>query len=249
MSGSSALQTPAWMSSWWDRYLAPGDIRQQRQQSLSSTTSTPSSTKDNAKKDQPNIPVRIDAARKARRQNALLLGGAAFSLLSIVVGRRAVRKKNLAAYPHFVKGTGSAQKIDVPTFAQSNVAPKADGGLDAAEALFLATLGTFSVFMFGMGVGMKYFDIGDLEDLRDRVREGVGYDVYAGDTEADKEIEQWMAEVLARKDGVGDLKTTIVEKMAELAELEKKKQGERSIKELVEIRRKKEALEKEVGKP
>lgn len=121
-------------------------------------------------------------------------------------------------------GTGTAKtQLSLPTFTPSNIPPKVEGGLDAAEALGLATLSVFSVFMAGTGLFMKWNNIGDVEDLRDWVRAGVGYDVYGGETEADKEIEAWMAEVLARKDGVGDLKTSVLEKMQELAEIDKKK--------------------------
>ncbi|KAF7193595.1 hypothetical protein HII31_05059 [Pseudocercospora fuligena] len=229
------------MSSWWDKYLAPGDIRRQNE---SSSKPAPIERPATAPPDpsQRNTPERrVDAATRARRQNGLLLGGIAFTCLSAFVTRRALAKKKLAAYPKFVKAVpGQGQKIDVPTFAPSNTQPKAEGGLDAAEALFLATLNVASVFMLGTGAFMKYNDIADVEDMRNWVREGVGYDVYAGDSEADKEIEAWMADILSRKDGVGDLKTSIVEKMAELAELDKKKSVSQ---ELAELEKKKKALE------
>lgn len=233
--------------SWWDKYFAPGDVRQQRQQIEQAATIPKDELQQSPIK--PNIPTRVNDATRARRQNALLYGGAAFLGLSIFVTRRALIRKKLAAYPNLVKTQGGNAKIDVPTFTNSNVSPRAEGGLDAAEALFLATLNTFSLFMFGTGAFMKYNNIGDVEDLRDWVRQGVGYDVYAGDTEADKEIEQWMAEILSRKDGVGDLKTSIVEKIAELAEIEKKKtaEGGSVSKELAELQKQKKALEQQAA--
>lgn len=211
-----------WMSSWWDKYLAPGDIRAQRQPA-------PAQPQDNEVNPTPSAstPVfRVDAATRSRRQNGMLFGGIAFLALSMFVTKRATSRKYLSAYPKFVKKQpgGKDAKLDVPTFTQSNVAPQQEGGLDAAEALFLATLGTLSVFMAGTGVAMKVYDIADIEDMRDFVRRNMGEDIYAGDSAADKEIENWMAEVLARKDGTGDLQTSIVEKMAELAELDKKTQ-------------------------
>ncbi|KXT00554.1 hypothetical protein AC578_5221 [Pseudocercospora eumusae] len=231
------------MSSWWDKYLAPGDVR--RQHELSGKPA-PIEQPVNASPDpsQRNTPEkRVDAATRARRQNGLLLGGIAFTCLSAFVTRRALARKKLAAYmyPEFVKAVpGQGQKIDIPTFTTSNIRPKAEGGLDALEALFLATLNVASVFMMGIGAFMKYCDIADVEDMRDLIRKGVGYDVYAGDSEADKEIEAWVANILSRKGGVGDLKTSVVEKMAELAELDKKKSVSQ---ELAELEKKKKALE------
>lgn len=239
--------------SWWDKYFAPGDIRQSRPQqadAVAAATPDPPNAASHSSSLGPKYTERADASTRARRQNALLYGGLAFTLLSAVVTRRALRRKYLAAYPQMIKQTTTkgGSKIEVPTFSPSNTPPKAEGGLDAAEALGLATLSVFSVFMAGTGVFMKLNNIGDVEDLRDWVRAGVGYDVYAGDTEADKEIEQWMAEVLSRKDGVGDLRTTIVEKMAELAELDKKKQEAKGNADQAELRKKIEMLKKEVEK-
>ena len=75
-----------------------------------------------------------------------------------------------------------------------------------------------------------YFDLADIEDLRDGVRRAAGYDLYGGDSTADKEIEGWVAEVLARKDGQGGLREGIAEKVAELQRKDKEKamgKGER----------------------
>ncbi|CAK3785174.1 hypothetical protein DOTSEDRAFT_75405 [Lecanosticta acicola] len=210
------------MSSWWDKYLAPGDIRARNVQPESPSPSQSS----NETTSTPEIPTRISASHRARRQNALLFGGLAFTFLSGVITRRALRRKHLATYPSLT--STKSGNVQIPHFAQSNSPPKAEGGLDAAEALFIATLTTTSLFMTATGAFMKYFDIADVEDLREFVRKGVGQDIYGGDrdAEADREIEAWMAEVLARKDGVGNLKESIVEKMAELEAKEKKSKGE-----------------------
>lgn len=76
---------------------------------------------------------------------------------------------------------------------------------------------------------MKYYDVADVEDLREFVRKGTGQDVFGGDRdeEAEKEIEGWMAEVLARKDGTGGLKESIVEKLAEMKERDKEAEAEK----------------------
>ena len=80
------------------------------------------------------------------------------------------------------------------------------------------------ILLLAIGAGFIYWDIADIEDLRDKVRKGVGFDVYGGETDADKEIEGWVAEVLARKDGYGNLKDEIVDKLMELEQKERAKQ-------------------------
>ena len=186
----------ACMSSWWDKYLAPGDLRaQNRQQQDHQQSSQPTPSPTSA------IPQRISAAHRARRQNALLLGGFVFTTLSLIITRRASRKKYLATYPTTLKPNPKTGTTSVPHFTASNTSPKAEGGLDAAEALFIATLSVSSIFMLGIGGFMKYYDVADVEDLREFVRKGTGQDVFGGDRdeEAEKEIEGWMAEVLARR--------------------------------------------------
>ncbi|EME38627.1 hypothetical protein DOTSEDRAFT_75405 [Dothistroma septosporum NZE10] len=233
--------------SWWDRYFVPGDLRAQQQLPPSSAPLLASTQQDEQIKSSPPVaPQRIDAAHRARRQNALLFGGLAFTSLSALLMRRAIRKKQLATYPQFTtKVAGSRDPVvKVPTFTPSNTQAKAEGGLDAAEALFLATLSTFSIFMTGTGAFMKLYDIADVEDLREFVKQGIGYDVYSGETEADKEIETWFAEVLSRKDGTGNLREEIVTKMAELGELEEKRKREVEEKGLLQkIETKKRELE------
>jgi hypothetical protein len=197
----------------WDRYFAPGDLRARRQalappprlqseEQLQNALIRPATTSAAVE--------RIDPARRARRQNALFFGGLAFTMFSAFVTRRSMIRK----------------RPPVPgSFTPSNAAlPKAEGGLDAAEALGLATINTVSVFMTAIGAGFIYFDIADIEDLREKVRKGVGFDVYGGETDADKEIEGWVAEVLARKDGYGNIKDEIVDKLMELEQKERAKQ-------------------------
>lgn len=199
----------------WDRYFAPGDLRARRQalappprlatqteEALQKAAIRPSTTSAAVE--------RVDPARRARRQNALFFGGLAFTMFSAFVTRRSMMRK----------------RPPIPTtFTPSNAPlPKAEGGLDAAEALGLATINTVSVFMTAIGAGFIYWDIADIEDLRDKVRKGVGFDVYGGETDADKEIEGWVAEVLARKDGYGNIKDEIVDKLMELEQKERAKQ-------------------------
>jgi hypothetical protein len=199
----------------WDRYFAPGDLRARRQALAPPTI--PSQTPSEAQQQAAIRPSttsaaveRVDPARRARRQNALFFGGLGFAMLSAFVTRRSLIRK----------------RPPIPTtFTPSNApVPKGEGGLDAIEALGLATMNTVSVFMVAIGAGFIYWDIGDIEDLRDKVRKGVGFDVYGGETDADKEIEGWVAEILARKDGYGNIKDEIVDKLMELEQKERAKE-------------------------
>lgn len=195
----------------WERYLAPGDIRAQQraipsQHDRALPTATQSAPMTTVKIAQPLS--RPDAATRARRQNGLVLGGAIFTALSILITRRAVAKK-VSLIP--------------PTAATLDAAPsRMSAGLDGIQALTFATMNVFSVGMLSVGAACKYFDIADLEDMRDKVRSGLGYDVYGGDAEADKELETWVAEIMSRKD-VG-LRESVTSKLAELERIEKHKQ-------------------------
>lgn len=200
--------------SFWDRYLAPGDLRARRQALAPPPRLENESHADERAAIRPSTTSaaveRVDPARRARRQNALFFGGLGFTMLSMWVTRRSMLRK---------------RPLMPTTFTPSNAPqPKAEGGLDAIEALGLATMNTVSVFMTAIGAGFIWFDIADIEDLRDRVRKGVGFDVYGGETDADKEIEGWVAEILARKDGYGNIKEEIMDKLMELEQKEKAKE-------------------------
>lgn len=198
--------------SFWDRYLAPGDVRQQRlrqEQQQGEAAKVEAVLPIQA----PTKPARINAAHRRRRQNALVIGGAIFTCFSLVITRRAMYRRQVSVYPR--------------QFTPSNAAgPKANGGLDAAAALGLASLNVFSVAMMSSGLFMSWFDIADVEDLRDQVRKAVGFDVYGGDSAADQEMEAWVADILTRKDDVGGLREGVLSKLAELDQMGKEKQKE-----------------------
>lgn len=206
--------------SFWDRYLAPGDLRRK---TVSSPILPPSPQEQPPiKQDEGPLnqiaPKRIDPAHRARRQNALLYGGLAFTALSILITRRSLHRKKLAAVPK--QFTPSNHHIDPPPAAQMEI----NGALEAAEALGLATMNVFSMAMASTGALMTWFDIADIEDLRGAVRRGAGWDVYGGEggSQADKEIEGWVAESLALKGGKEGTKG-ILEGLGE--RLEKGKEG------------------------
>ena len=179
--------------SWWDHYLAPGDLRQRQQ-------SQPSQPSSQLEDERPRVVVlkpRLSPTDRARRQNGLLYGGIAFTILSAFVTRRAIGRK-------------IAQNLGNPSAtstASSSPEPKTDASLDAIQALGYATLNVFSTGMLGIGAAMTYFDIAEVEDMRDMIRRQEGY---SDESEANKEIEGWIAEVLARKDGQGKMRDSVV---------------------------------------
>lgn len=202
MISTNNFAQPAWMSL-WDRYFAPGDLRQRRNAELSA--SSPSLPND----EQPKLvvikPSHLSQADRARRQNGLFFGGVAFTLLSLVVTKRAVSRK-------LAQSTASKTTSTSSTAAAAD-AFNADASLEAVQALGYATLNVFSMAMLGMGFAMKYFDFAEVEDLREMVRRQEGY---SDESAANKEIEGWIAEVLARKDGQGNLREGVAEKVADI---------------------------------
>lgn len=75
------------------------------------------------------------------------------------------------------------------------------GAILAFEALSLATINVFSWAMIGVGSVLWMTDIRGMDDLRRRVRGGLGIDG-SGRTEeqVEEEMEEWLVGVLARKE-------------------------------------------------
>jgi hypothetical protein len=211
--------------SFWDRYLAPGDVRAQRRH-LESTLPQPPPPQPNH--GLPKAP-RLPQADRQRRQHAMLLGGFLFTSLSAMVTRRALIRKGLYK-PAVANTAGTATLQQSSAAAESTPPPPPNSGLEAIEALGLATLNVTSLAMLAVGAFMTITDVAEIEDLRDQIRWTMGYDVYAvGETEADREMEEWVAEVLAKKEERGGgtvgalvgLRTGVAEKLRELSEKDK----------------------------
>lgn len=83
----------------WDKYLAPGDLRHQRRiaceqdAALQIQRDLALAKEAASQQERP----RLDASTRKRRQDGLLVGGVAFTLLSLFITRRSLAKKNLAA--------------------------------------------------------------------------------------------------------------------------------------------------------
>jgi len=89
------------------------------------------------------------------------------------------------------------------TFSPSNKVPSVDGGTEAVEALFLATLNVTSFATLIFGGALWAFDISTVDDFRKRVRQGMYSQGEEDNTpeKAEEDIEEWMAIVMARMQG------------------------------------------------
>jgi len=91
----------------------------------------------------------------------------------------------------------------MPKFYQPSNRPTGDvnGAIEAFEALNVATINVVSVAMMMTGGLLWAFDISGMDDLRRKIRGGLGVDG-SGRTEqdAEEEMEEWLATVLARKE-------------------------------------------------
>ncbi|KAI1212544.1 uncharacterized protein F4807DRAFT_340588 [Annulohypoxylon truncatum] len=128
-------------------------------------------------------------SQRSLKQLGLFFGGAGFMFLSTLVTRRSIARKYTATVPKFYNQ--SNRPVDkIP----------ADNNLMALEALNLATL---HVMGFGIMItgGLAWaFDVSSVDDLRRMARRNYGRVGATADEEAEREIEEWVAGVLGRKE-------------------------------------------------
>jgi hypothetical protein len=124
---------------------------------------------------------------RSRRQLGLFAAGVGFFALSTAITRRSIVRR---------------YKATVPKFYQPNNQPNLgiNGAMEAFEALNIATVNVFSVGMMATGGFLWAFDIASLDDMRSKVRTNLGVDPIRTDKDAEDEIEEWFASVLARKE-------------------------------------------------
>jgi len=80
-------------------------------------------------------------------------------------------------------------------------AAQAHGPLMAVEALTLATMNVFSWAIMVTGGALWAFDIASMDEMRQRIRGGLGVDGSGrSEQEAEEDMEEWLATVLARKE-------------------------------------------------
>jgi hypothetical protein len=121
------------------------------------------------------------------RQLGLYAAGVGFFGLSMAITRRSIVRRYKATVPKFY-------------YANSRPAPVGNGAMEAFEALNIATINVFSVGMMLAGGTLWAFDISSIDDMRQRVRTNMGLDEIPKDQDAEEEIEEWIAQILSRKE-------------------------------------------------
>ncbi|KAL1954890.1 hypothetical protein VTO42DRAFT_479 [Malbranchea cinnamomea] len=149
-----------------------------------------------------------------RNSVKLVLGGSVFFAFSVVITRRALARRRIAstltattthspippnaAHPHAHPQPHAQAAAEG---AGAGAHPRVSGPMEALEALNIATINVASLAMIGVGAGMYLFDIETLEDLRRKVRGGLGADgTGRSEQEVEEEWEEWIASRLARKE-------------------------------------------------
>ena len=171
--------------------------------------SSPDHSLQQQQQQQEQLPPRPPGLRNSIK---LLLGGTAFFALSAVITKRALARRarlasTLPSSSTLASSTGPGPASQALHNAAAHgaeaeaAAANVSGPMEALEALHLATLNVFSLTMVGVGAGMYMFDIETLEELRRKVRGGLGADgTGRSEEEVEEEWEEWVASRLARKD-------------------------------------------------
>ncbi|KAK5938600.1 hypothetical protein PMZ80_008789 [Knufia obscura] len=130
---------------------------------------------------------------QGRRRNKLIFAaGVAFFGLSVIATRRSLNRRRLASKAAFYSDA-PAHNVE----QSKNV----NGAFEAVEALNIATINVLSVAMMATGGTLWYMDLNSLADARKMIRGGLGVDGKGKtEQEADEEIEEVIASILARKD-------------------------------------------------
>lgn len=91
-----------------------------------------------------------------------------------------------------------------------------NGRLEAVEALSLATINVASFAMMMIGGAFWATDISTVDELRERMKTKKAIDgTERPNNDADKELEDWLAAALGRKDENGEKKSTEAEEQGE----------------------------------
>jgi hypothetical protein len=126
-------------------------------------------------------------SQRSRRQLGLFAAGAGFFALSTAITRRSIVRRYKATIPKFYQPS-------------NRINYEVNGTMEAFEALNIATINVVSVGMMAAGGLLWAFDIASVDDMRRKVRTNLGVDTNRTDQDAEKEIEEWFASVLARKE-------------------------------------------------
>ncbi|CZR58445.1 uncharacterized protein PAC_08337 [Phialocephala subalpina] len=126
-------------------------------------------------------------SQRARRQLGLFAAGAGFFAIATAITRRSIVRRYKASIPKFYQPSNRLNY-------------EVNGAMEAFEALNIATINVFSVGIMMTGGLIWAFDIASLDDMRKKVRTNLGVDPIRTDEDAEQEIEEWFATVLARKE-------------------------------------------------
>lgn len=163
------------------------------------TAPAPESAAIDTKLPETNAPLPIGSTRpdtrtpifsqRSMKQLGLFFGGAVFLSLSTLITRRAVARKLKVTQPRFfIPSNRPVNKID------------GDNSLIAFEALSLATLNVFGFGIMSTGGLSWAFDVSTVDELRGMARKTLGADGSKTDEEAEREVEEWVAKMLFKKD-------------------------------------------------
>ncbi|KAI5292666.1 hypothetical protein KEM52_006164, partial [Ascosphaera acerosa] len=135
----------------------------------------------------PPVPAPPSLRDHLSNSQKLILGGAVFLSMSVLVTKRAFARQRRAVMPPFYT-TALYHK------------PPVNSAKDALEAFNIATINVMSGGMLALGLGMYFTDINTLEDARRVIRGGMGTNgVARTDEEVEEELQEWLAGVLTRK--------------------------------------------------
>lgn len=169
---------------------------------------TPPPQQDEPQQQQPPQQQRKNAATAFPPNLRLLFGGMTFFAVSLLMTRRALRKRHLSSIPPYYTSS---------TYHK----PEVNGAMDAFEALNLATVNVLSFGMLGTGAVLCKLDINSLEDARGIVRRAYAKGGVAGkeggnaeDELAEQEIEAWVVKTFGLT-GYEEKKKEIVDKRLE----------------------------------
>lgn len=133
--------------------------------------------------------------QRGAKQAALFFAGAGFLAASVMISRRSISRKMIDSFPKFYQPSHHGPRP--PPRAPKD---KADDQLVAVEALGLATLNVFSFGVMMTGGLMFACDISNLEELRHKARKNLYGANGVVDEAAEQQVEEWIADVLSRKD-------------------------------------------------
>lgn len=131
-----------------------------------------------------------ESSRRQRKQLTVYLAGVSFTLFSALIARRAVTRRINWARPTY--------------FRHNNMHPETpiDGGLEALEAMSVATVNVFSWSILLAGGMMWATDTASVQEVRDRlrVRLGVSEEEQKGGQEV---VGEWIEAAKVWKSGRG----------------------------------------------